>query len=138
MAIRAPDGANKMNWTNMSSRYLLFLVFCKCILIVCSQPSRGQGDQRQIGCQQRSILGRDYEGNTNTTIDGIPCQRWSDTYPWEHNFTDVGDHNFCRNPDGDSDGVWCYTTDPDIEYQYCSVPFCPPSEKETWRINIGP
>ena len=71
--------------------------------------------------------GRSYEGEANTTVDGIPCQRWSDTEPHEHSFTHVGDHNFCRNPNGASQSqVWCYTTDPGHEQQNCSVPFCPP------------
>ena len=97
------------------------------------RSSRGQEEQEQIGCQQRSTLGCDYVGEANTTVDGIPCQRWSDTEPHDHPFTDEGDHNFCRNPGGYS-GVWCYTTDPDVEYQYCSVPFCLPSKQEQRQI----
>jgi syndecan 1 len=26
--------------------------------------------------------------------------------------------NFCRNPDG-KDTIWCYTTDPDVEWDFC-------------------
>ena len=66
-------------------------------------------------------------GEANTTIDGISCQKWSDARQYDQNFTHVGDHNFCRNPIGSGGSqVWCYTTDPEVPYQYCSVPFCPP------------
>ena len=110
-----------MNWTILS-RYLSILVLCKCIIIVCSKSNSGKDDQRQIGCQQRSNLGRDYVGKANTTTRGIPCQKWSDTEPWNHDFTHVGDHNFCRNPDGLLlSEVWCVTTDPEVEYEYCTV-----------------
>ena len=82
---------------------------------------------RTIGCQQKSTLGRSYMGEANTTIDGIPCQKWSDKKPHDHSFTHVGDHNFCRNPVGGSHSqVWCFTADPKRERQNCSVPFCPP------------
>ena len=84
----------------------------------------------KIGCQQRSTFGRDYVGEANTTFAGIPCQRWSETESHDHDFTHVGNHNFCRNPDGGNSNsqsqVWCYTTDPNHERQNCSVPFCPP------------
>ena len=102
------------------SRYLIILVFCDFTNIVWSE--------RQIGCQQRSTSGRDYVGEANTTVDGIPCQRWSDTEPHDHSFTHVGDHNFCRNPNEAlaQDQVWCFTTDPNVLAQYCSVPLCPP------------
>ena len=86
--------------------------------------SRGYKDN---GCQSKSMLGRDYRGSLNTTKDGIPCQRWSDTEPHEHPFTDVGEHNFCRNPvEAPASQVFCYTTDPSQRYQFCSVPFCSP------------
>ena len=78
-------------------------------------------------CQSKSMLGRDYRGTSNTTKDGIPCQRWNDTEPHEHPFTQVGEHNFCRNPvEAPVSQVFCYTTDPSQRYQFCSVPFCPP------------
>ena len=93
---------------------------------VCSQPQYAQ-EYMFNKCQQKSTSGQDYVGVANTTIEGIPCQKWSDTQPHDHPFTHVGDHNFCRNPIGSPQSqVWCYTTDPDHELQNCSVPFCPP------------
>ena len=77
-------------------------------------------------CQSGSMLGRDYRGRVNTTKDGIPCQRWNDTEPHDHLFTEEGDHNFCRNPIGaPAEKVFCYTTDPAVRYEFCSVPSCP-------------
>ena len=110
-----------MNGNSLSKRLPIF-IFCAYLSIVSSQPV--EWERRRIGCQQRSTLGRSYVGEANTTVDGIPCQRWSDTEPHNHRFAHVGEHNFCRNPDGDSQ-VWCYTTDPEVRYQNCSVPFCP-------------
>ena len=122
--------------------YSSYLTIFSILGIDCSQPRRIEEDQRKIGCQQRSTKGRDYVGEANTTVDGIPCQRWSDTQPHDHDFTHMGDHNFCRNPNGASEShfsnfnlcpnpiesvlsqVWCYTTDPKRKAQYCSVPLC--------------
>ena len=112
---------------NSLSNCLPIFIFSAYLSIVSSQP-RGDGEEerKKIGCQQRSTSGRSYAGEANTTVDGIPCQRWTDTQPHNHSYTYVGDHNFCRNPSYWDSQVWCYTTDPEVRYQYCSVPFCPP------------
>lgn len=41
------------------------------------------------------------------------------THP-EANLTE----NYCRNPDGDQHGPWCYTTDPKTEFDYCAIKQC--------------
>ena len=33
------------------------------------------------------------------------------------------DDNYCRNPDG-SERPWCYTTDPQMEREFCDLPRC--------------
>merc|ERR1719331_2105527 len=71
--------------------------------------------------------GQDYHGCQDRTRDGLTCQKWSEQYPHSHSFivdwypdAHLGDHNFCRNPDGDST-IWCYTTDPGARWNYCDT-----------------
>ena len=80
-----------------------------------------------VDCQEGNPLGASYSGNMNVTVSGKTCQAWSAQEPHGHNFEEVGEHNHCRNPDGDSRGVWCYTIDPDEQWEYCYVPKCPPT-----------
>ena len=77
----------------------------------------------KLGCQEGSPLGSDYKGNASITVSGRTCQMWSVQTPHAHGWTDQGDHNFCRNPDGEA-GAWCYTTDPDVRWELCLVPEC--------------
>lgn len=37
----------------------------------------------------------------------------------------LGDHNFCRNPHGAEETVWCYTTSASTRWELCQVPACP-------------
>lgn len=32
--------------------------------------------------------------------------------------------NYCRNPDNNSEGPWCYTRDPTVEREACPIPVC--------------
>ncbi|XP_051500734.1 apolipoprotein(a)-like isoform X2 [Myxocyprinus asiaticus] len=75
--------------------------------------------------------GADYRGPISTTILGVTCQKWSSMTPHQHaSFTpethpDKGlESNQCRNPDNDENGPWCYTTDPNQEWDYCQIPDC--------------
>uniref|UniRef100_A0A1A8B5Q3 receptor protein-tyrosine kinase n=1 Tax=Nothobranchius furzeri TaxID=105023 RepID=A0A1A8B5Q3_NOTFU len=36
----------------------------------------------------------------------------------------MNSENHCRNPGGISDKPWCYTSDPNIRWEYCAVPQC--------------
>ena len=73
------------------------------------------------GCQNEG--GKDYEGNAAKTESGLECQKWSEQKPHIHYNYNVGEHNFCRNPD-DHKGVWCYTTDKKKRWEACDVPKC--------------
>ncbi|XP_041915077.1 muscle, skeletal receptor tyrosine-protein kinase isoform X1 [Alosa sapidissima] len=74
--------------------------------------------------------GHFYQGNVNVTSSGIPCQKWSLQDPHNHRLSvDVipelwNAENFCRNPGGESDMPWCYTTSARIRWEYCDIPRC--------------
>ena len=88
--------------------------------------------QRSVGspqdnpeCQEGKPLGAIYSGEVNVTMSGRTCKAWSAT---EYGFNDVGEHNYCRNPSlSVLAGVWCFTTDPNMLWEFCSVPFCSPT-----------
>ncbi len=43
------------------------------------------------------------------------------------NFPDVSldaASNYCRNPDNEPGGPWCYTTSSSKRWEYCGVPLC--------------
>lgn len=63
--------------------------------------------------------GADYKGCQTKTRTGKTCQSWRAYTPHSHDGSLVNEnHNFCRNPDGDST-IWCRTTDPNVEWDYC-------------------
>ena len=57
---------------------------------------------------KRTQLGSEYRGDKSTTKSGRKCAFW------KHRMTNldpsIGEsaENFCRNPDGDIGGPWCY------------------------------
>ena len=75
-------------------------------------------------CQEGSPPGVSYSGTKSVTISGKQCQVWAVLQPHNHTFTEVGEHNHCRNPIGYKFGVWCFTTDPDMRWELCYVPRC--------------
>ncbi len=79
-------------------------------------------------------------GTLAVTLHGKPCQRWDSQTPQSHDRNDVDTFpdaslsdatNYCRNPDNEPNGPWCYTTYPNARWQYCDVQFC-----ENGRINL--
>jgi hypothetical protein len=75
--------------------------------------------------------GTEYGGTVSTTVTGRKCQAWTSQAPHTHKvWTDFPEgsqaaaNNYCRNPDGESDGPWCYTTDPAKRWEYCEVKLC--------------
>ncbi|KAM7393131.1 hypothetical protein PAMA_007992 [Pampus argenteus] len=74
--------------------------------------------------------GRFYQGNINVTRSGIPCQSWNQQVPHQHRLSvdvipelKISD-NRCRNPGDIGDKPWCYTSNPNIRWEYCAVPRC--------------
>ncbi|XP_074944138.1 plasminogen-like isoform X2 [Phalacrocorax aristotelis] len=88
-------------------------------------------------------IGKDYRGMEAKTRRGIPCQKWAEKTPHHPNFTpekhpNAGlDENYCRNPDGDESGPWCYTTDPATRFDYCNIPDCEDQVTHTAEVPTG-
>jgi len=93
-----------------------------------SKPECKYGYPEECGCKE--VLQKDYRGTINVTASGLECQRWDEQTPQKHsrtrkNYPDSNlIENYCRNPDNEQGGAWCYTTDPDVRWEYCGVPVC--------------
>ncbi|KAK3764907.1 hypothetical protein RRG08_025428 [Elysia crispata] len=85
--------------------------------------------------QSSNGWGIDYIGTTNFTSLNLTCQAWAEMTPHNHKYTtpdlfpdatfyDV--KNYCRNPHKGSykERPWCFTTDPNVEWDYCDIPVC--------------
>jgi hypothetical protein len=79
-----------------------------------------------LGCRETMTgNGQDYIGCQYSTVSGYMCQNWLAQSPQSHSYIPdwypdghLGDHNFCRNPDGDST-IWCITTNPQVRWEFC-------------------
>nr|XP_034305994.1 plasminogen isoform X2 [Crassostrea gigas] len=82
-------------------------------------------------------LGKEYVGLKNVTISGKTCQAWSSQYPHKHTLSDNKvlrkSRNYCRNPDGEPGGPWCYTTNRNIRWEYCGIPSCPLTDDKCYE-----
>ncbi|ELK25025.1 Hepatocyte growth factor-like protein [Myotis davidii] len=109
-----------------------------CQLLPWTQDSPNTRLQRSGRCDlyQKKDYVRDcimdngikYRGTKATTRSGLTCQRWSHRHPNDHKYMPTPknglEENFCRNPDGDPRGPWCYTTDPAVRFQSCGIKSC--------------
>ena len=46
-------------------------------------------------------------------------------------------HNYCRNPDSNWDeSLWCYTTDSQLRWDHCDVPYCSEYMCDSLVLNV--
>ncbi|XP_071169103.1 plasminogen-like [Mytilus edulis] len=63
-----------------------------------------------------------YQGKVTCTVTGITCDVWTSV----NEAIPAGPDkytNYCRDPDN-TGAPWCYTTDPEVRWEYCPVPKC--------------
>ena len=78
-------------------------------------------------------------GHVSVTESGLTCQAWRAQVPHSHydgnpeyfkNETLRDAANYCRRPTKPEDDgrtrPWCYTTHPDMRWEYCDIPLCNP------------
>lgn len=88
------------------------------------------------------VAAASYAGHVNATRQGHGCQRWSVQAPHAHRVTvrthlgnGLGDHNFCRNPNGVQASAWCFTTSAETRWALCNLP--PPRATCRPRMLVG-
>ena len=75
-------------------------------------------------------MGLEYRGTRNVSSRQVPCQAWDDLGEWNKfhpshypNADLTG--NYCRNPDQDKMGPWCFISiRPERKFQYCKIRTC--------------
>mmetsp|Transcript_26705 Transcript_26705/g.61471 ORF Transcript_26705/g.61471 Transcript_26705/m.61471 type:complete len:248 (-) Transcript_26705:38-781(-) len=67
--------------------------------------------------------GADYIGLKAASGSGRTCMNWLTQGSFPATASGIGNHNYCRNPDG-KERPWCFTVDPQVEWEYCDVPEC--------------
>eukprot|EP00928_Gymnodinium_smaydae_P044976 TRINITY_DN30021_c0_g2_i1.p1 TRINITY_DN30021_c0_g2~~TRINITY_DN30021_c0_g2_i1.p1 ORF type:complete len:555 (+),score=53.83 TRINITY_DN30021_c0_g2_i1:99-1763(+) len=111
----------------------LFLVMCSADIFMGAHNATYAPDPVHFAASKScdealSGSGNDYRGCQNATKNGFPCMKWTSQTPHKHGSdlarNGLGDHNFCRNPDG-SKHIWCYTDNEFLRWDYC----VPASEK---------
>ncbi|XP_028841055.1 hepatocyte growth factor activator isoform X2 [Denticeps clupeoides] len=77
--------------------------------------------------------GTQYRGTANTTISGARCMPWNSDLLFNKlnmaamqgaDLKGLGEHAYCRNPDGDS-RPWCYVMNNRVAtWEHCDIPPC--------------
>lgn len=74
--------------------------------------------------------GRYYQGRQAVTALGSPCLGWASSQAKalskDQDFNPAVPlvENFCRNPDGDEEGAWCYVSEEPGGFEYCDLDYC--------------
>ena len=106
-------------WPNnkvaLNGYWLISMLQCYVLLSGYSRP--------KLNCKDH--YGQSYEGTVSQTRSGRTCQAWNTTYPHSHGYVlPLSAENFCRNPDDQPLGPWCYTVDQEERYGFCDVKNC--------------
>uniref|UniRef100_A0A9J8C8U6 Plasminogen activator n=1 Tax=Cyprinus carpio carpio TaxID=630221 RepID=A0A9J8C8U6_CYPCA len=102
---------------------------------ICQCPYGFKGTQCEINTAERCFRGQGlgYRGTWSMSISGLECINWNSSALRGKKFTagrpeantlGLGNHNYCRNPDGDAK-PWCYVyKKAQLSWEFCSLPTC--------------
>ncbi|XP_053161217.1 hyaluronan-binding protein 2 isoform X3 [Hemicordylus capensis] len=104
---------------------------CKC-------PEPFRGEFCEIGAEDCfEENGEAYRGNVSQTMQQKTCLHWNSHFLLKHSYNafmeaadyyDLGDHNYCRNPDGDKK-PWCFVNvNNKLKWDFCDVSPCSVTE----------
>ncbi|KFP86688.1 Hyaluronan-binding protein 2, partial [Acanthisitta chloris] len=104
----------------------------------CPVPFRGRFCEiKPTDCYKEDSSG--YRGRVNQAVNGHTCLHWNSHRLLDSSFNafmedadsyGIGDHNFCRNPDGD-EKPWCYIRkNNEVDWEFCDVSPCSETGEE--------
>jgi hypothetical protein len=70
--------------------------------------------------------GQDYRGVQKRTSQGHDCMAWTSQTPHRHSTSPMSDEtlaemkNYCRNPGGTAQSIWCFTEDEMTRWELCT------------------
>ncbi|XP_070802203.1 hyaluronan-binding protein 2 isoform X2 [Pituophis catenifer annectens] len=113
----------------------------------CNCPEGFRGKFCELGtedCFEEN--GHTYRGNVSQTILQKRCLHWNSHFLLDSSYNafmehadyyGLGDHNFCRNPDGD-DKPWCFVNvNNKLKWDFCDVPPCLSTAKFSRNITTS-
>lgn len=114
-----------------SNTFILVLTLKKFLPTLCNEP----GNLTDLDICKVSHLGLEFAGHVSKTESGVRCQSWTAEKPvhkvdpsfTNEKFIDFSmkkAKNYCRNPNRDPKGPWCYTMNHDLIDETCAIPLC--------------
>ncbi|XP_011357574.1 factor VII-activating protease [Pteropus medius] len=101
----------------------------------CTCPSQFKGKFCEIGSDDCYVGdGYSYRGKASKTVNQHSCLHWNSNLLLQQHYNmfmedaeahGIGEHNFCRNPDGDKK-PWCFikVNNEKVKWEYCDVSAC--------------
>ncbi|KAI4550793.1 hypothetical protein MJT46_018300 [Ovis ammon polii x Ovis aries] len=101
----------------------------------CACPDQFKGKLCEIGPDDCYVDdGYSYRGKVSRTVNQHSCLYWNSHLLLQEKYNvfmedaeahGIGEHNFCRNPDGDKK-PWCFfkVNNAKVKWEYCDVPAC--------------
>ncbi|XP_045460766.1 uncharacterized protein LOC123671120 [Harmonia axyridis] len=109
---------------------LSYFELFRCTVAIDAPP----GNLTDTNTCKLSHFGIEYLGYNSKTESLVRCQAWNTNFP-HHVMDNITDDdfpeaskesakNYCRNPNLDPKGPWCYSLNEDLINETCAVPLC--------------